>query len=128
MPQFHPEHTPPKLTAGSFTQGYLDCAEWLLDEEINRDKIRGWTRKAVAQAIAICHDFQTANADALGIYYDLSGRDEASAGHDFFLSRNGHGAGFFDRGREPVFDQLQDAARHYGKANVECWRGWLIWY
>lgn len=35
------------------------------------------------------------------------------AGVDFWLSRNGHGAGYFDRGNDPVFGRLQDAARVY---------------
>lgn len=35
------------------------------------------------------------------------------AGHDFQLSRNGHGAGFFDRGGKHD-DALQDAAKTFG--------------
>lgn len=40
------------------------------------------------------------------------------AGHDYLLSRNGHGAGFFDRGLGEVGDKLQDAARDAGQTDA----------
>lgn len=43
--------------------------------------------------------------------YDLS-----DVGHDFWLTRNGHGAGFWDRGDDPVWEELSDAAKQYGEA------------
>lgn len=42
----------------------------------------------------------------------------AQAGHDFALSRNGHGAGFFDRGLDEVGDQLQQAAQEAGECDI----------
>jgi hypothetical protein len=55
------------------------------------------------------------NADSFGrTYYAPAER----AGTDFWLSRNGHGSGFFDRGNEPVFARLQAAARIYGAINI----------
>ena len=39
---------------------------------------------------------------------------EARAGHDFWLTRSGHGAGFWDRGLGALGDRLSDAARAYG--------------
>jgi hypothetical protein len=48
-----------------------------------------------------------------------TGRDAHSLGHDYWLSRNGHGAGFFDNGRESCWDALQDAARADGEVNLE---------
>lgn len=38
-------------------------------------------------------------------------------GHDFYLTRNGHGAGFWDRGYGPAGDRLADAARIYGESD-----------
>lgn len=38
--------------------------------------------------------------------------------YDFHLSRNGHGAGFFDRGLGDVGDELQNTARVYGSLDV----------
>ncbi|MFD6092817.1 hypothetical protein ACFWGN_11905 [Oerskovia sp. NPDC060338] len=37
--------------------------------------------------------------------------DATQVGHDLYLSRNGHGAGFFDRGLGEHGDRLQDVAR-----------------
>lgn len=53
---------------------------------------------------------------------DLYGIDSDSAGHDFALSRNGHGAGFFDRGLGDTGRRLQDASRAYGESNAY-WSG-----
>lgn len=38
----------------------------------------------------------------------------ASAGHDFALTRNGHGAGFWDRGLGEIGDELSDLAKAEG--------------
>jgi hypothetical protein len=117
MPEFIPEHLPATVT-DSFVRGYLTAAEWLLDEEIDRDQVIGWAPDALTEAATECADFQSGNEADLARYTALSGRDDESAGIDFFLSRNGHGAGFFDRGDDPVFDRLQDAARVYSSADV----------
>lgn len=39
-------------------------------------------------------------------------------GHDFALTRNGHGAGFWDRGYGAVGDRLTEAAQAYGEHSV----------
>jgi hypothetical protein len=42
-----------------------------------------------------------------------------SAGHDFFLTRNGHGAGFWDRGYpEDLGEALSEASRKFGEADL----------
>ena len=125
MPQFYPEHTP--STDDSFTQGYLDAAEWLLDEDLDRSKVRGWTKAAIAKAAVECKAFQEANGDDLGRYQDTTGRDLGSAGHDFFLTRNGHGAGYWDRGDDACLTRLTDAAKGCGEADPYLWRGRLNW-
>lgn len=71
-----------------------------------------------------CERFQADNADLLTAYYEAipKGRDssgewtpESQAGHDFWLSRNGHGAGFFDRDvPRNLRDTLQERAREFG--------------
>lgn len=39
-------------------------------------------------------------------------------GHDFALTRNGHGAGFWDRGYGDIGDALTDACKPYGEHNL----------
>jgi hypothetical protein len=59
---------------------------------------------------AECRDFIASNAVAL---VDMS---PTQAGHDFWLTRNGHGAGFWDRGLGEVGRRLTDACKPYGSA------------
>lgn len=44
--------------------------------------------------------------------------DMGQHGHDFALSRNRHGAGFWDRGYGPVGDALTEAAHAYGEHTI----------
>jgi len=65
-----------------------------------------------------CEQFQSANEDLLEGYYAELPASEwgpvAQGGHDFWLSRNGHGAGFFNRGvSQDIADELQDKGRAY---------------
>lgn len=62
--------------------------------------------EAFAKIIADCTQFQTAHADLLERAYEARGYSDEYAGHDFWLTRNGHGAGFWDRGLGEVGDAL----------------------
>ena len=42
---------------------------------------------------------------------------EAMLGHDFWLTRNGHGAGFWDRGLGELGEQLSDACKTFGSCD-----------
>jgi hypothetical protein len=46
-----------------------------------------------------------------------SGLDDAQIGYDLWLTRNGHGAGFWDRGIEPpeLGERLSDGCRDLGE-------------
>ncbi len=80
---------------------------------------------SLVKAISDCARFQTEQGETLtkaidtgevkcGPDFDEMGR----AGHDFWLSRNGHGAGFNDGDwPEPYGDQLQSAAKAFGEVN-----------
>lgn len=124
MPEFIPEHTPIYQGTDRFTDGYLDAAEWLLDEEIDREAIEGWHDDAVRQAIADCTAFQNQYADLLQVYYDIVGRDARSAGIDLWLTRNHHGAGYWDRNAhgnaiaKDALAELTEAAHQMGDKDV----------
>lgn len=49
---------------------------------------------------------------------DLEGMDDAQIGHDFWLTRNGHGAGFWDRGLGERGERLTRAAKVYGSVDL----------
>ena len=56
-------------------------------------------------------DFYDANEDLL---FD-DGNDASAGGHNFWLTRNGHGAGFWDGDYEQHGDALTEAAKVYGE-------------
>lgn len=101
-----------------FVDAYLEAALWTamapngrpMDEYLTVDN---FSNEAVDQAITECDDFVRANKEDLE-----SIGTRAQHGHDFSLSRNGHGAGFFDRGYGDVGERLQEAARVYGSIEV----------
>lgn len=103
----------------TFTRAYLECALWA--ETYSRDgeeepkpldddfSIEDFAPEALAQAVADCAKFQADNAA------DIGPRD-SEAGHDFWLTRNGHGAGFWDGDwPEDAGKRLTDAAHAFGE-------------
>lgn len=77
---------------------------------------------AVPRDVDLTKRAEMAQAVWMSCAADSFGRTSYSAaecaGTDFWLSRNGHGAGYSDRGDEPTFRRLQDAARVYGEQHV----------
>jgi hypothetical protein len=61
---------------------------------------------------ADCADFKKANRD------DLETIDSEIAGINFWLTRNGHGAGFWDLGLGAIGQRLTDAAHVYGESDL----------
>ena len=72
-----------------------------------------------------CREWVEENAVLLGIYAEEVGRPGQwtgweLAGHDFFLTQAGHGAGFWDRGLGVLGDRLTDACNN---VNIEAYVG-----
>ena len=69
-----------------------------------------------------CEDFIEANASDLAAYSAKMACGQWSAedraGHDFWLTRNGHGVGFWDRGLGALGDRLSKAAELYGSVDL----------
>jgi hypothetical protein len=116
----------------AFVTGYIECALWadcwpaseaeLMDGETGGREhltMRPGAREAMIERGQLA-DFVEANADDLLAYCEersidpAQGSAESYAGHDFWLTRSGHGAGFWDRGLGALGDRLADAARVYG--------------
>lgn len=109
----------------SFLAGYVECALWSSTDEndasLDRFGVEDINDQTYNAMMADCLRFQNDNAELLSIYYQTVQRVddapvEAYAGHDFWLSRNGHGAGFFDRDgvTTETRELLQLAAEKYG--------------
>lgn len=85
--------------------------------------------KTQFDAMSDCADFLSHCADtgALAQYAD-SGRTWDSFGHDFWLTRNGHGAGFWDRGLGALGDELSEAAKSMGSRDAYAGDDGLIYF
>lgn len=105
------------LAMDEFTRAYLEAALWVNDptpgsgEEYQAD-LSIVPDEYAREAEADCLRFQADNAADLA-----RAGDDAQNGHDFYLTRNGHGAGYWDRGYGDVGDRLSKAARAYGETD-----------
>lgn len=87
--------------AAEMVPAYLTCAAWASGEDGYQDF--EFSDMAKEEARIDCLYF------AKLAYPWLGDVDAGKAGHDLFLSRNGHGAGFFDR-EFKYADVLQELA------------------
>jgi hypothetical protein len=100
----------------TFVDAYIECALWSSNDEstpsggepmdANYDPA-DLSQEVRAQMVTECADFIEANLA------DLADMPADSAGHDFWLTRNGHGAGFWDRGLGELGQRLTRAAKVY---------------
>lgn len=91
---------------------YLHCALWTAElDNFNLEDIHA---NAVAQALADCNKFVDKAGDLLN---ELT---EEQIGHDFWLTRNGHGAGFWDRDfiSKEVGKKLTEICKEFKEINV----------
>jgi len=114
----------------NFTRGYIECALWSSSAEIEPHTDRSFMDHnydesdlhpdALRQMTEDCEDFQEANAEDLGRYFYIGATSDPMqrAGHDFWFTRNGHGAGFWDRGLDALGDRLSAASRAYGPCDL----------
>jgi hypothetical protein len=101
----------------NFTKNYLICALWSSTDDSGNPidhnyDVSDLAPEAVKQAISECKDFRS-YAGSL-----LEGLSDEQAGHDFWLTRNGHGAGFWDRGLGAKGRKLSDAAKTFGSCDL----------
>ena len=107
----------------TFLQGYIGAALWSTtdsrDEEGNDtynldDEFSDVSEACKAAMISDCTDFVEANRAALEAFKEITGRLDDYLGHDFWLNRERHGTGFWDRGAGDLGDKLSDACKSYG--------------
>jgi hypothetical protein len=83
-----------KKPMDEFLKAYIVCALWSsLDNEEPMDKNHSeddLAPRTLKQMRKDCEQFKAENAK------DLEGADMSLAGHDFWLTRESHGAGFWD--------------------------------
>lgn len=113
----------PRNYSGRFIQAYLKCALWSscdyseegqdrpLDESFTVDDISDETFEAMK---GDCLRFILSNRSDLR----AARIDPAQAGCDFWLTREGHGAGFWDRGLGEIGDRLTKASKVFGSFHL----------
>jgi len=114
-----------------FVRGYITAALWsthgddgeFLDQDYDRDDL---TETAKIKMRAHCQDFVDAQeTDLLAYAVEMEhvrhrGQGTAwdHAGHDFWFTAGGHGAGFWDRGLGDLGDRLSEAAGNYNNPHL----------
>ncbi len=104
-----PTATEKSLYLQSMVESFLNTAIWVqfdADQNITFEKI---SLDAKIQSIKDCGDF----LDALD--YKVKDIDSVQMGHDFFLTRNRHGAGFWDRGNGEFGDELTQLSHKFSE-------------
>jgi hypothetical protein len=120
MPEFQSRATI-RSDIDEFTKGYVECALWLMtdDKGDDMDDFEGEIAdSAWTTIIADCTSFQLTNRALLDEAIDDFHRPESHLGHDFWLTRNGHGTGFWDRGSEDVWEKLEEASKLYSESDI----------
>ncbi|MHB8107996.1 MAG: hypothetical protein ACYDH4_11310 [Candidatus Cryosericum sp.] len=115
------------MSFDNFFDSYLETAVWSshdwsdmdndnpepLDKNYSTSDIAKSTRNYLKRDAKAFYD---ANKDL------WSDRDDGRAGHDFWLTRNGHGAGFWDGDYERG-DELTAASKPFGEEDLYVYRG-----
>lgn len=111
-----------------FSRAYIIAALWSstdnLDPNGGNPLDKKYTINDIAQEtldkmISDCISFQQKYEEL----YTNGGWSDEEAGHDFWLTRNGHGSGFWDRGygdpeKEEIGKLLTTASKKYGEYNL----------
>lgn len=110
-----------------FLRGYLVAAYWTNDDDAPSGEYSSSGRPEYFHSKLSAEAFQEASNDCAAFEhenFELIKGNLSEAGHCFWLSRCGHGSGFFDSnyfGSDENREILQNKARKYG--NVDFYLG-----
>ncbi len=127
------------VQADAFTCAYIEAALWSSNDESDDqggeplDANCGpvdLSLETVQWMIADCDRFQREQAAWLKEEYLGSSSEIAEqAGHDFWLTRNGHGCGFWDGDwTEPAATHLTEASKAFGECTLYVGDDGLIYH
>jgi len=114
-------------TPPAFVEAYIDAALWSStygeNGENNLDDGKHeLSCSAREQMEKDCEDFlnycEREEIDPFPDYNNGEFSDLELSGHDFWLTRNGHGAGYWDRGLGEIGDKLTKAAKTFGTCDL----------
>lgn len=109
-----------------FTRGYIEAALWTsrdahdrnLDEAYTVEDLHPDSLQAIKEDCAVFQRLQF-----VALHHAEKHRNREHLGHDFWLTRNGHGTGFWDRAEIPEEwrEKLTKAAEFFGPADLYVW-------
>lgn len=114
-------NTANKAQREQFIQGYWMCALWSSvdthpktgkDVELDLFGFDEIDPATYTDMVKDCNAFMDQNSA------DLAGIEASQAGHDFWLTRCGHGAGFWDRDLGEVGDRLTASCKQFGNVDL----------
>ena len=115
-------------TASTFAlalDGYMECALWSSCDLYTGRRLDELGTRAMAaetfddMACDVWRFLATCWGDVWEDFeIDLSGIEPEQLGHDLWLTRNYHGAGFWDRGLGEIGDKLTELAHSYGDVTL----------
>lgn len=116
----------PVAKLDQFTRAYIAAALWATVDDNDEPLDVNYSAEDLAEETLVriasdCERFQHDNGDLIVSencnYQTYSA--EVYAGYDFFLTRNGHGCGYWDGDWEKtVGERLTEAARKFGEFNL----------
>ena len=98
-----------------FKKGYGDCVKFVEYFDDNK-----FSKAGVEKLRSDCERFFSVNFMLIKEAVKIEGYTYVDAGHDYWLTRNGHGTGYWDRDLGEIGDQLTRASEY-----TEC-RAFLI--
>jgi hypothetical protein len=113
-----------------FATGFIETALWSSTDDEGEPlddtySIDDFTKASLEQLLATANDFESANEDLLEKAYEATGKNARQAGYDFWLTKEGHGAGFWDGDWGDYGDRLDDLSTPYGEDYIYVYRGKL---
>jgi hypothetical protein len=104
-------------------EGYVEAALFASTDDEGRPLDENFSRsdfspESLNQMYDDCDKFIEDNQEDISEFMDVTGKSMEDVGHDFFLTRCGHGAGFWDRGAGAVGERLSKAAKDCGHQDV----------
>lgn len=112
----------------TFTKSYIECALWSTNDESDPSggepldsnySVDDIDPDTLAKMVADCERFQAENAEDIATYPEGRWTPEEMAGCDFWLTRNGHGAGFWDGDwPEESGNRLDKSCDAYGECDL----------
>lgn len=113
------------MNLDAFTRSYMETAIWSSTDENSEPldenyEIEDFAPETKKQMIEDCKSFQEANSEWLVNEHCNKPFDcMTRAGHDFWLTRNGHGAGFWDGDWSKDADKaLTTCSKAYGAVDL----------